>query len=408
MSQRTDLERARDQFLDDKAKPDRSGNYRRNAGRVLDDWITWLANGQPTYQQRQLPEGYRDSDDDEPVERVGDLSVEHFAGYARLLRARAYDSEEQFSTASASTYYAYLRAFCSWCVKRERMSENPAAKDRATELLPNADQEETDRQVWTPEQRASLLEYVDERARAAIDEDPHSRAALRAGRDRALVALLAFSGLRAAEFLRAPHDARRDGATWSDLRWPAGTAPGDAATASLRETDHEDAGQLSVLGKSQEREPARIARQAFPPLRRYYQLLEPATENWPLFPTLHPPSLYEVVRGTDVDMNDDDPLAACRDADLVPPASTTEMARHRLRTICENADIELSDDVSYLQPHGGRRGLGDQLYQQDPVLAQDVLRHQNIETTNEAYRERRAEEDAARVSEVLDNSDDEV
>lgn len=404
MSRRSELERAVERFLDDKSKRGQSGNYRRNAGRVLRDFVEWLENGQPTHEQREMPDAYGGGGDGEPVERAADLRVSHFADYARLLRSRAYDDDTRFSAASARTYYSYLRAWGSWAVDEELLEENLARKNRATKRLPDDDGTGSDQQMWSPEQRRAVLEYVEERAREEIDANPRSHAALKAARDRALVALFAYSGLRGGEFLRDPHDDRRDGATWADLRWPQGTAPGDDATQSLREAETDTAGTLEVLGKSQEREPATVLAQAFPALRRYYRLLSPPTDAWPLFPTFHTPSLYDALRDDDVDVEDlsDHPLVVCREADVMPPASTTRTGRSVMQRVCEDAGLDLADGVSYLEPHGGRRGLGDEVYQQDPRLAQDVLRHQDISTTQQAYRERKAEEDAAKASELLD------
>jgi hypothetical protein len=41
-----------------------------------------------------------------------------------------------------------------------------------------------------------------------------------------------------------------------------------------------------------------------------------------------------------------------------------------MRRVCEEAEISLDGEHDYLTPHGGRRGAGDVLYREDPVLAQ--------------------------------------
>lgn len=403
MTPKTALQRTIDRFLDDKSKRGQSGNYRRNANRVLRDWHEWLANGQPSYEQRTLPDSYTDGQDTDSPPRVQELTVEHFADYARVLRDKSYDDDVQFSAQTAHTYYAYLRAFATWAVKNELLDENPARKARATDRLPDTENAGSRQQMWTSDQREAILQHVEERANAAISNDPQSRDALLAARDRALVALFAFSGLRGGEFLRDPHDDRRSGATWADLRWPRSSTPDDNATTSIRVAGHDEVGTLEVLGKSQDREPAPILEPAFPALRAYYRLLAPETENWPIFPTFHAPTLRDALKaaGVDTAATEGHPLSACRSHDVVPPAATTEAGRHIMRRLCDEAEITLPDGVSYLEPHGGRRGLGDILYQEAPRLAQDVLRHENIETTNRAYRERKVEEDAAQASRLL-------
>jgi integrase len=125
------------------------------------------------------------------------------------------------SAATAQRYYAYVRAFCTWCVRDGLLDRNPAETERATSELPD-DTSESDQQFWSPEARTALLSYLDDRAREAVngDADPSTPV-----RDRALVALLAYSGVRGAEVFRARDVDRdgRNGATWDDLDLEAGT-----------------------------------------------------------------------------------------------------------------------------------------------------------------------------------------
>jgi integrase len=62
---------------------------------------------------------------------------------------------------------------------------------------------------------------------------------------------------------------------------------------------------------------------------------------------------------------------------------TIEGARRVMERLCGRAEIAV--DGEYLKPHGGRRQLGDEVYREDPALAQQLLRHRNIETTKESY-----------------------
>lgn len=72
-----------------------------------------------------------------------------------------------------------------------------------------------------------------------------------------------------------------------------------------------------------------------------------------------------------------------------------------MQRLCEEADLEI--DGEYLKPHGGRRGLGHELYSKGHAeLAQTALRHSSIETTHEAYSDIQAKETAKKVDEILD------
>jgi integrase len=391
MGRRNELERTRDQFLDDKAKRGGSGNYRRNAGRLIDEFIEHVAVGCPTYDDLQVPEAYRDAGSLVGADRWSLVDVDHCAAFARLLRKRVWEDEIAGST--AGTYYAYIRAWGEWAVDHEFLEKNPAAKQRAENELPTGTPRRSTQQMWTPEQRTAVLDATRTAAEGAFDTEPRGQASIRAARDRALAALLAFSGVRGGEVLRDPHDDRRSGATWGDLAWPTNDHPD-----GVRVADTEHTGTLVVLGKSGEMEPAPVLEQAMPALRAWYRLLDPPSPDWPLFPTLHAPTLYGILEdsgGVDV------PLLTVRDAGTVPPASTTTAGRQVMRRLTERADIDLDGDASYLEPHGGRRGVGNELYQENPRLAQDVLRHQNIGTTQEAYRERQVESDAEEASELL-------
>jgi len=60
------------------------------------------------------------------------------------------------------------------------------------------------------------------------------------------------------------------------------------------------------------------------------------------------------------------------------------------------------EDGEPLSLHGARRGLGETLYRQSPVAAQEQLRHKSIETTKESYSHIEASKQADVVSELLD------
>jgi hypothetical protein len=67
---------------------------------------------------------------------------------------------------------------------------------------------------------------------------------------------------------------------------------------------------------------------------------------------------------------------------------------------------ETIDEHDYLTPHGGRRGAGDVLYREDPVLAQTALRYRSIKTTKDSYSYIEAGETATRAGDIFDADGD--
>ena len=56
---------------------------------------------------------------------------------------------------------------------------------------------------------------------------------------------------------------------------------------------------------------------------------------------------------------------------------------------------------------GARRGIGDTFYRIDRGTAQNLLRHQSLQTTKDRYSHIDATEGAKRASEMLNQSEDE-
>jgi integrase len=370
----TAIETALAGFVRSKQKGTDSGNYQRNARRVITEWIDWLTERTPA------------------VETFDQLDVTHMRQYARQLKERV--DEGDLAGSTATTYWNYIAGFLGWCVYEELLSENPARKRRAEEELPD-DRPRSDRQqFWSRADREALLAHVNEQARIAVDE--HGLGAIKELRDRALAALLAYSGVRGGEVLRDPNDTRRNGLRWQEIDLDAGT--------------------LVVLGKNQTDEEAPLPPQTISPLERLSQALRPASDQWPVFPTLHRPTLSRTVRARLADtgyetsaieaaIDEHDWLNLYRSYEIVPPALTTNGGRTVMQRVCEAAEIDLDGDHDYLTPHGGRRGAGDVLYREDPVLAQTALRHRSIETTKDSYSYIEAGETAARAGDVF-NADE--
>jgi integrase len=368
-----------DDYLTDKSKRNDSGNYRRNAERVLQNWLSWAKDDRSTY-------------------TFSALDVDDLEAYARRLKRRTNDADG-LAASSARKYYDYVRAYLSWCQQREYLADNPAAKARPTDALPADDQrDEHTQQLWSPEQRSAIMQYVNERAHSAIAEQGSD--ALAEARDRAFVATIAYSGVRGGEVLRDRNDARREGVRWTDLNLNAGT--------------------MTVLEKgSQEYHETAVPEQTVSALDRWKQVFDPPSDEWPVFPTLHAPTLAStVVDGLDAAGYDESEIEAIRDDvaaveicyeyEIAPPALTTAGGRNLMKRLSKAADVLAlnTDDGEYLELHGGRRGAGDTLVREKGwEQAQKHLLHADPKTTMDAYSHISAEETADEASEAFENAD---
>jgi integrase len=375
---KTRLDSALDDYLLAKSKANETGNYRRNAERVLTEFLDWA--------------------EERGVETFDALDVADLEAYALSLNRRT-TGVEGIAATSARKYYDYVRAYFAWCASREYAAENPAATDRAEEALPNDDERnEHHQQLWSSEQRQVIMRYVERRAHDAVDEQGHE--AVKETRDRAFVATIAYAGVRGGEVVRDPNDDRREGVRWSDL-------------------DLENA-TMTVLGKGdQAYETVGLPRQALSALERYRSTLKPPNEHWPIFPTLHAPTLSTVareklredgLRSDEIDtiLNEQAALGVLREHGFVPPAITTDGARRLMRTLSQNADVPGIDtgNGEYLELHGGRRGAGDTLVREVGwEQAQRLLRHKSPETTMNAYSHISAGEIAEDAGDAFEEAD---
>ena len=360
----TPVETAVRQYLDSVE----AGNSRKNLRSTLTTWQSWLR-------------------EERGVTSLDDLAVLDCRRYARHLKRRVREGDLKAST--ARTYYAYVRAFLTFCVADELLDANPAKAKRATDELPE-DLGDADRQFWGRDDRRAIMDHADERVRRALD-GASSVPQQRAYRDRAIVYLLALSGVRGAEVFAEPADEKRTGLAWEDVQL--------------------DAGAVRVLGKSREYEYAQLPERAATALDRYRTVLDPPTDEWPVFPTAHAPSKYRAVReqlstrgvpDEEIErvLDENDVDRVLRERDVVPPALSTNGARNLVKRLCANADLDVDGD--YLKPHGARRGLGHELYANGHAeLAQSALRHASIETTHESYSDIHAAETARQVDDVL-------
>ncbi|UIP01378.1 tyrosine-type recombinase/integrase (plasmid) [Halobaculum sp. CBA1158] len=323
---------------------------------------------------------------DRGVREVADLGVRHLEEYAGYLARRAWAREEDpnagITGRTAHQYYALVRSFCTYLVERDALESNPAKSTVATDALPEESvgvRDDGRRQFWSSETREAIVRWMDWRTEDALDNEWLD--AERATRDRALVAVLAYSGARGAELFRDPQNDRRRGLRWRDVDL--------------------DAGVLRVYGKTQEWQQSPLLNPGVERLRAHRRRQDPPSEEWPVFPTAHLPSLYDVVRrsdGVDEEPTKDTVGSLLREHDLVPPAISTTGARTLLKRL--SAESGVTQDGEALLPHGARRGLGDELYDTSAELAQEVLRHQSVETTHASYRD----DDVERLREAAEDA----
>jgi integrase len=341
---------------------------------------------------RTALEGFADWCEQQGIRSVGAVRPADVVRYvADHLGSRVRDDE--LSARSARSYYRCVRASFTWWQKMGYVAENPAKNARAEAELPETTTQ-PDRQYWQPADVAAVERDASRRIDEALAGGV-TRDAVLAMRDRALLVLLAYSGARGAELCREPGDEKRTGLAWDDLDW--------------------DRGLIAVLGKTRKPETALLTDRIRAPLRRYRDALDPASEDWPVVPALDHATLSDRVtaalrdRGRssveiETTLAEHDPLDVCRSEGIKPHALSVRSARSALRRLCDRADVAV--DGEYLKPHGGRRGLGDRLYNEQAELAQDALRHKSVETTHRAYREERVARTRKRVDEVIDAESD--
>lgn len=344
----------------------KSGNYRDGLERVLTQWHDRIG-----------------------AEHVGEIDKRDMARYAQYLTRRVdanqnRDADGGITAGTAWTYYDYVSAFLSHCVKWDYLDENPAQKGAATdEMPPRPKNKSGEQQFWSTEDRQRLLSYADRRADQALDEKGLD--AIEELRDRALAYVLAYSGVRGGEVLSDPRDERRDGVRWSDL--------------SLED------GYMTILGKNQTEEQAQLPSQTHGPLERLQKALRPAGDSWPVFPSFHAPTLARGLPDAVTPDEDETYLDYYREHGLSPAALSTNGGRAVLKRLCEEAEIDV--DGGYLTPHGARRGVGELMYRKrGAAAAQRTLRHADPRTTSEMYAHIEASELADEVSDVF--KDDEI
>ncbi|WP_231754392.1 phage integrase SAM-like domain-containing protein [Halapricum sp. CBA1109] len=268
-----------------------SGNYRANNELVLNEFAQYLRE-------------HRD------VTELEEITVLDCRRYAQWLRKRV-DEDDDLSAASVHAngpYFTIVRAFLGWCVDDERLDKNPARPNRVKNALPEYHGDH-DRQFWSEGDRDELLTFADERVDNALDGSQDDRE--RAYRDRAVVAMLALTGARGAELFSDPRDDYRDGLAWDDV--------------------HIDDGYAVVFGKTREQQAIPLTERVTTALNGYKRVFAPASDDWPVFPTRHYPTLAKTARNglaerglsddeIDEELEDTTSIEVLREHDITPPA----------------------------------------------------------------------------------------
>jgi hypothetical protein len=416
-------------FLRDKGKGEggETGAYRRNAKRELGRFVDWLrgdtaddANASPAEDWAGVAPEPRERDGRDVQFR--DLNAHVYGDYARYLRAHG------FAQSTVINYYALVGAFSEWATREGYQARHYARMADAERHLPDDEERRPgEQQSWKPQWRDALAQHVDRAANDrldALDEtDPtatrdnqeafraRQRAryrAVKALRDRALAYVLAYTGLRGAEFLDEPRDDRegRNGLKWQDVSVPS------------RESE-DDSGYATVYRKKQEWDQAPLPAPVADRLRLYRQRLDPP-EAWPVFPTFHKPTLSQRVTGGLADQGySEGEIEAIRDDyvhdllvaaahDIALPAMSTKGARSLMERLTEAAGVaeQLEDDRhGYLAPHGGRRGAGEVFVREYGFAEAARYLDNTEEVVKDSYQHIDAAEQGEMAAEAFRNQD---
>ncbi|QCS44836.1 site-specific integrase [Natrinema versiforme] len=364
-------------------------------------YLKTLGDGSRTAVGHVLDEFIRECE----LERFDDINRDLCRVYGEYLTAETNRTDRDLSGRTAHTYYDYVRAFLSFCVGEGLLDTNPAHQNDIEKFLPGIDTQ-PDRQFWSVDQRETLLRHFDRQVDSAL-EPPRAPYEIRLERYRlrALIAVLGLTGVRGGEVFSKPRDERRNGITWTDV-----DIEGDTLTVrgKVKRTDRNPFEDVQL--------PDRAASK----LAKYYEVADPPTDEWPVFPTNHYPSKRKALErefsetrvDTMLERNAIDELL--REHEVPPPAISTNGTRSVLKRISESLAplyecIEYDSDANvYLKPHGARRGLGHELVRKGhTTVAQKSLRHGSPDVTEQSYQNVKASETAKDVTDILEQRSDE-
>jgi hypothetical protein len=164
-------------------------------------------------------------------------------------------------------------------------------------------------------------------------------------------------------------------------------------------------GKVTVLSKKQQWDDRSLPPQTLHPLRQLRRVLD-AADDWPVFPSLHRPSVYLAVDdGLQADgLSDEEiqdlradhgPFELLAEFEHRPPALTTDGARRVMQRLTERAGLDVEE--GYLQPHGGRRGVGEVVVRTRGFTAAARV----LDDSEEMVRERYSHIEAGELAEDL-------
>jgi len=144
-------------------------------------------------------------------------------------------------------------------------------------LPENGDSSVRDQQTWSQNQRYTITRYTDYIANEALDDADKAVEAVKELRDRALVYVLAFTGVRGGEILRDPNDEQRRGLRWGDVNL------------------QQEVIWVVLKKRNANIDDRPLTPKPVPALERLENVLKPA-DDWPVFPSLAWPTLYADLR----------------------------------------------------------------------------------------------------------------
>ncbi|MFC6766367.1 tyrosine-type recombinase/integrase [Natrinema soli] len=361
--------------------------------KAVEDYLKYKikADGSETTMRSPLVAFADHCENDRGVDRVGELTDQDLRDYSESLYDRS-KIDEEFAASTAQTYFAYVRAFLSWCVREQHLETNPANTNTAMDPLPQDDGKRKT-QYWSKDDRKQLEAYATKRVDMAL-EGTIRTGTKTAMRDRAIVVMLGGTGARGAELFADPKDEKRPGLCWSDVDF--------------------EKRLIEVYGKSREYEDAPFPESVHSVLERWYDYLEPPTDEWPVFPTGHYGSKKDALEATLAeervssaleDRGETGKTAVLerlhREHEVPPPSISKEGVRRLLKRFTDEANIDPDGDYDYLTLHGARRALGRDLYANGmSEKAQEALRHKSIETTHESYTDLQMKDVSNSIDEV--------
>jgi len=409
----TSLEETMTHFLRDRGVGPQaeSGNYRSECEREIYRFLSWLVDGledehwsgiNPSYKERGLT-----------FSDVGSWLDSHsrfneptalFRAYARHLRGK------DFAPSTVRTYYAYVSAWAGWCQQEGYFSEHYATRADAREPIPEEERSRSDtKQMWGPEERKRVTRTVDQLFHDAADElssihvdDTLDRERqrfklLKTARNRALVYLLAYTGARTAEILADPRDSRREGLLWEDVNLESQSA--------------------TVYRKRRGWDDLALPEPVIAPLSQYRNRLSPPSAEWSVFPTFAYPKHATLVTDTLADRGwNEETIEEFRQEhardffillqeNITPPSATKRLATSVLTDLHEDHDVEMSETGERLEPHGGRRGMGEVMVREYGFPTAARFLDNSEEMVREAYSHLEAADQADQATQAIKNID---